>query len=130
MAQKIIKLTESEFKKLISESVRKIIKEGYMFEDDTPEKVVAQIDEFVSKGRDFAFDMSDYVDEQGDSYGYIQLGYDPEKNILYGGGVVNAGVIHDFEMPYDLSLSLNDNVQNFYEQITEQLMQQGYFPQD
>lgn len=124
MTQKIITLTESELKSVIKESVKKMIAESYGSE--TPEEVMAQIEGFVRRGGMFGFEITDIVDENGDPYGYIQLGYDPETNILYGGSATNAFVKHDFEMEYDLSLSLDVNLQGFYEQIQEELLDNGY----
>lgn len=122
---KIIRLTESELKNIITTSVKRLIKEGYG-QEETPDEVMSQIDGYCRRGGMFGFEITDLIDESGEPYGYIQLGYDPEKNILYGGGATNSGVFHDFEMEYDLSQSLDINLQNFYEQITEQLLNQGY----
>lgn len=126
MNKKFIKLTESELKKVIKESAMRIIREGYG-QETTPDEVVAQIDGYCRRGGVFAFEFTDIVDENGEPYGYIQLGYDPETNILYGGGTSNVGVKHDFEMEYDHSLSLDQNIQGFYEQIQEELINDGYF---
>lgn len=128
------KITREQLKKLISESVKRklaekmqkpLIKENYGY-DETPEEVMRQIDAIVSRGREFAFDIEDMVDENGDPYGWLQLGYDPKKNILYGGGATNAGVMHDFEMEYDLSTSLDRNLEAFYEMIQQELLNNGY----
>lgn len=126
MNNKIIQLTESELKQVIKDSVKRIISEGYG-QEDTPEDVMSQIDEYCSKGGMFGFEITDIVDESGEPYGYIQLGYDPETNILYGGSATNAFVTHDFEMEYDLELTLDQNLEGFYEQIQEELLNNGYF---
>ena len=125
MTKKIITLTESELKNVIKESVKKFIKENYN-DAEEPEGVLAQIERFCRRGGVFGFEITDIVDESGEPYGYIQLGYDPETNILYGGSATNSFVTHDFEMEYDLSLSLDDNLQGFYEQIQEELINKGY----
>lgn len=123
--KKIIRLTESELKKVIATSVKRLVKESYG-QDSTPEQVMSQIEGYCQRGGMFGFEITDIVDESGEPYGYIQLGYDPQNNVLYGGGATNSGVVHDFEMEYDLSQSLDINLQNFYEIITEQLLNQGY----
>lgn len=125
MNRKLITLTESELKNVIKESVKKIIKENYGTET-TPEEVMAQIDGYCSRGGMFGFEILDIVDENGEPYGYIQLGYDPETNILYGGSATNSFVTHDFETEYDLSLGLDQNLEGFYEQIQEDLINNGY----
>ena len=120
------RLAESKLKNMIQEAVKSIINENYYGEDTTPQEVMRQIDSIVSRGREFAFDIEDLVDEDGDPYGWCQLGYDPKKNILYGGGVMNAGVIREFKMEYDHSTSLDDNLTSFYEQIQQELLNKGY----
>lgn len=46
---------------------------------------------------------------------------DIENDFLIAGGVCNAGLLKEYEMPIDFDLSLDQNLENFYHCIIEKM---------
>ena len=126
MAKTIKRITESQLRSIVTESVRRIMAEGCFGGDCTPEDVMDEL----SKARGNGFDMSDYVDQDGNPAGYYGIEYDPETNKLYAGTIANAGMFHDVEVEYDLSQDLDYNLQGLYEALIDHLMEEGYQPEE
>ena len=126
MAKTIKRITESQLRSIVTESVRRIMAEGCFGGDCTPEDVMAEL----SKARGNGFDMSDYVDQDGNPAGYYGIEYDPETKKLYAGTIANAGMFHDVEVDYDLSQDLDSYFPGRYEALIEHLVEGGYQPEE
>lgn len=96
----------------------------------TPDEVVAEINNIRSRGKIFAFNMDDYVNEEGDNAGLRGIVYDPQSDVMYCGSITNSGVFREAEIQYDHSLSLDGNLEGLMEVLSQNLMDQGYYPQD
>lgn len=112
----------------IGESIKRVNEE--YSEENTPEQVVSEINKVRSTGKMFGFNMDDYVNDEGDTAGYMGIVYDPDSNTLYCGSVTNSGVFREAEIDYDLSMSLDANLEDLMEVLSQNLMDQGYYPQD
>lgn len=99
-------------------------------QESTPEDVVNTINDLRSKGKMVGFDMSNYVDNDDNNAGYMPIVYDPENNVMYCGGATNSGVFREAEIDYDLSQSFDANLQALIEVLSQNLMDQGYYPRD
>lgn len=112
-----------------NESVNHNVNEAYG-EESTPEQVVAAINKVRSTGKMFGFNMDDYVNDEGDTAGYMGIVYDPQENLLYCGSVTNSGVFREAEIEYDHSFDLDGNLEALMEVLSQNLMDQGYYPRD
>ena len=67
----------------------------------------------VHSMRSNIFDMT----EEG--YGVLYIDYDPQTNELYAGGATNAGIIKEYSVDYDVSQSLDYNLEGLYDEILQ-----------
>ena len=96
----------SLFENKVYRNVVKMLKEGLQ-PDQTPEEVSQQINNMRSN----MFEMPN-----GD---VMYVGYDPKTNELYAGGATNSGIIRDYVIEYDLSQSLDYNLEGLYDTMME-----------
>ena len=126
MAKTIKRINGKQLREIVAESVRRIMAEGCFGGDCTPDDVMEEL----RNARGNGFDMSDYVDQDGNPAGYYGVDYDPESNTLFAGTATNAGLIHDVEVEYDLSQGLDYNLQGLYDALIDHLTEEGYQPVD
>lgn len=98
-------------------------------QESTPDEVEAEISKVRQSGRWFAFNMDDYVKDDGITAGVMPIVYDKESDTLYCGGATNAGVFREAEIQYDHTMSLDSNLEALMEVLQQTLMDQGYYPQ-
>ena len=82
-------------------------------------KEIKQLFENMNVQPMFEIDLSEYINNIDSEHTYCYINYNEETNMLQYGGCCNAGFLCRFEIEYDKSFSIDENLQGLLELFIE-----------